>query len=352
VILTQARRDAFLPLTEANVPQPALDRLAALGVTTLEELRDLWTYGNRQWLVDYLGDSPVRFVMQKPAAGMTRSAAATGPGETVNLLGAGPAPPLVKYPRGVLLAPAQRQRRAGSPAPLLATRRPSATAKPVSLVARFPAVRDQGNRGTCVAFASIAFLEYHHAGGSAETQPLSEQFVYWACKESDGVPNIEGTHVSTAHDVLKKLGACRAKTWPYRKHPVSGNEGQGPPRKGAEEEAKDHTWPRVTALNNAGDVAALRKKLDARRPIVVSVYTYPEWDYPSVASTGEILMSPPGTESDGAHAVCLVGYELDSRLSGGGAFIFRNSWGKAWPRKGRFDGGYGTLQFEYLRQNA
>ena len=61
----------------------------ALGITTLEELRDTWTYGNRQLLTDYLGESPVRFAMYRPAPTLTRAAAATGPGESINLGAAG-----------------------------------------------------------------------------------------------------------------------------------------------------------------------------------------------------------------------------------------------------------------------
>ncbi|MFO1349869.1 MAG: hypothetical protein U1F68_03995 [Gammaproteobacteria bacterium] len=49
----------YLPLSAiASVPTPAAQRLAGLGVTTLNELRDAWVYGDRAALVDYLGDSP------------------------------------------------------------------------------------------------------------------------------------------------------------------------------------------------------------------------------------------------------------------------------------------------------
>jgi C1A family cysteine protease len=42
-----------------------------------------------------------------------------------------------------------------------------------------------------------------------------------------------------------------------------------------------------------------------------------------------------------------------SVLPGGGAFIFRNSWGRDWARlRGRHGGGYGTLFFDYLRDNV
>ncbi|MBV8270519.1 MAG: hypothetical protein JO252_29675, partial [Planctomycetaceae bacterium] len=100
MFLTDERRDAFLPLSETGMPAEAVRRLEALGLTTLEELRDTWTYGNRQLLTDYLGESPVRFVMYRPAAALSRSEAATGPGDSINLGAVKPAPPLVRRPGG------------------------------------------------------------------------------------------------------------------------------------------------------------------------------------------------------------------------------------------------------------
>jgi C1A family cysteine protease len=66
--------------------------------------------------------------------------------------------------------------------------------------------------------------------------------------------------------------------------------------------------------------------------------------FQSVQETGEILMLLPGATPDGGHAIVLVGYELAPRVAGGGAFIFRNSWGKDWARlRGRHGGSYGAL---------
>ena len=49
--------------------------------------------------------------------------------------------------------------------------------------------------------------------------------------------------------------------------------------------------------------------------------------------------------------ICVVGYELNSRFPGGGAFIIRNSWGTTWAKpNSRFQPGYGTLFFEYIKK--
>jgi len=232
-----------------------------------------------------------------------------------------------------------------------ATRRAASPRPSVSLVKQFPVARDQKSRGTCVAFASVAYLEFHlSAQAGAKVARHAEQFVYWACKVSDGMPDREGTFVSTARDVLKRRGACLYRTWKYNPLPVPNNESQGPPPAGAKEEAKQATWKTAKSVA-AKDPAAIRGVLDERRPVVLSVLTFPSWDFGVTAETGEIAMPFPGEASDGGHAICLVGYKRNAAVPGGGAFILRNSWGTSWAKPhGRFGAGYGTLSFENVEK--
>ena len=93
------------------------------------------------------------------------------------------------------------------------------------------------------------------------------------------------------------------------------------------------------------------KCLDEQKPVVLSVETFPSWDYPSVERSGEITLPIPNEVADGGHAICVVGYELRDDVPGKGLFIFRNSWGTGWAKRdGRFGDGYGTLFFEYVGQ--
>jgi C1A family cysteine protease len=158
-----------------------------------------------------------------------------------------------------------------------------------------------------------------------------------------------------ARKILATRGDCRAATWKYETLPIGPTEGQGPPPPGAEQEAKQNQWKQARALTRSQlvDIDGLRKRLDAKEPIVFSVRTFRNWDFQVVQETGEIPMPLPGSTPDGGHAIVLVGYELNPTAPGGGAFIFRNSWGKDWARlRGRHGGGYGTLFFDYLKDNA
>jgi len=176
------------------------------------------------------------------------------------------------------------------------------------------------------------------------------QFVYWACEQDDGLEKDEGTFVRTAREVLKIRVACLARTWKYNPLPIANDEGQGRPSDGAEVEAKKSRWP--TAKKLAAKIPErIQEQFDGKRPVVRSVMTFPSWDYPTVSDTGEIPMPFPGSSSDGGHAICVVGYELNPAFPGGGAFIFRNSWGSTWAKpEGRFTPGYGTLFFEYVKK--
>jgi hypothetical protein len=353
MLINPERADLFQSLESSGIPGVALAKLASLGITTLAELKDLWDYGNRDLIAGFLGDSPLRMSSSRS---LLASRGPVAEGGLVNFSHSGRARPLVKRARGVLLSASERAARAVSPDPLpplvASGRRVAAAASPppVSLISKFPAIRNQQGRGTCVAFATVGYLEYHRVQRGESAQRFSEQFVYWGCKQDDGIPSEEGTFVSTARDVIKTRGACLGRTWKYNPLPIPLNEGQGPPPAGAIAEAQGH-------LKSARAVAAkdpekIRAKLDQGQPVVLSVKTYSSWDFPTVGDTGEIPMPLPGSVPDGGHAICVVGYELNPRIPGGGAFIIRNSWGKTWGKLSRFAPGYGTLFFDYVKKNA
>ena len=167
---------------------------------------------------------------------------------------------------------------------------------------------------------------------------------------------VSGTYLRVARRVLATRGACRAATWKYETLEIGPTEGQGPPPPGAEEEARQNRWEAARMLTRSQivDIDGLRRRLDDKQPIVFSVRTFRNWDFQVVRETGEVPMPLPGAMPEpGGHAIVLVGYELNPNAPGGGAFIFRNSWGKDWGRlRGRHGGGHGTLFFDYVKDNA
>ncbi|MCB1034895.1 MAG: hypothetical protein KDD47_13795, partial [Acidobacteria bacterium] len=100
----------------------------------------------------------------------------------------------------------------------------------VNLIDPFmPPIRDQADRGTCVAFTAMSCLEYHHRRfGTFSGADLSEQFAYWNMVTSTGHRNLVSMFPLLAQD-----GSCREGKWPYYPKPISGNDAQGPPPPGA-----------------------------------------------------------------------------------------------------------------------
>ncbi len=218
----------------------------------------------------------------------------------------------------------------------------------IDLRDRMPPVRDQGSRGTCVAHATVAVREFLVGDTSADAD-LSEQFLYWACKQQDGAPKGKGTFIKNAMDVLKTLGVCTESVWPYNHYQVANNEGQGPPPADAAAHAKPFQVTTVQELNGRW-VDTLKRVLATGKPIAFDVPVFESWRRPYFFRVGDVRSPLPGEEIVGAHAMCMVGYIDDTDVPGGGVFIVRNSWGISFGYYGEVAPGYCRMPYEYVRQ--
>jgi hypothetical protein len=210
-------------------------------------------------------------------------------------------------------------------------------------------VRNQGRRGTCVAHALCALREFHSVRTESlppSTVDYSEQYLYWWCKENDGLPTQAGTYLKTGCSALQKIGVCEEKVWPYVRIPVSGNEGQGPPPSSAETDAKAHLFASVGMLPEPQNVASLVKALKSGRVVAVSVQTYPFWTDAEISTSGQVSL-PLGESPSGGHAILLVGFDPVEEV-----FIFRNSWDDTWAHESVYGPGHGSLPYQYIRQDA
>jgi hypothetical protein len=214
-------------------------------------------------------------------------------------------------------------------------------------------IRDQANRGTCVAHAAVAVMEQYlikQGRATPQTADLSEQFLYWNCKSHDGDPHGEGTFLKFAMPLLFSDGCCSEAVWGYNPNPIPGNEGQGPPPAAAESDAATCKAPGYRELG-AQSVQDIKDALAADQCVAVSLVVFEEdWMTEVIRSTGAVTMPAPGGSSKDGHAVCLVGYEdLDGEPEmGGGRFILRNSWDSNWGVNCEFGTGYGTIPYGYL----
>jgi C1A family cysteine protease len=244
------------------------------------------------------------------------------------------------------------------PRPLISLMRAPgvAAALPASanLIAEMQPIRDQGDRGTCVAHASGAVAE-HYWRGQGQLVDLSRQFLYWDCKQHDGDPTGEGTWIAVAMPRLSADGCCLEATWPYVPSVVPGNESQDPPPGNAALEASNYRTSVAKQLAPTS-VNDIKVALAAGSPVAFSIPVFNSWyRNDEVHRTGEIVNPLPGEANVGGHAMCLVGYMDDSTATalGGGRFYLRNSWGASWASESTVHTpGYGTIPYSYITANC
>lgn len=218
----------------------------------------------------------------------------------------------------------------------------------VNHIPRMQPIRSQGSRGTCVAFGTTAVREFL----IGQRPRLSEQFLYWGCKQRDNRRDKSGTWIRYAMACLEQDGICTNDFWPY--NPQKGNtEHQGPPPAGWQRAAAEF---RVTATIplDPNSVNELRRMLSAGGtgdgcPISFAIPVFKSWyQNPGTHRTGKIPMPLTDEPFISGHCMTLVGYRDDAGWPGGGYFIFRNSWGPRWAAECPFGAGYGTLPYKFM----
>ncbi len=197
---------------------------------------------------------------------------------------------------------------------------------------RMTPVRDQGNEGTCVAFASVVGVkEYEDQKEYRKLVELSPRYVYSLCKKYDGIPEEEGTYPRVAMKMLLKYGVCPEAFWPYQPHQTNDH------KPGADKKAKIY---RIKAYARLGTLQEMKRSLLVNGPFLAGVRVYESWFTKRVAKTGLVPMPKKGEEIAGGHAICIMGYDERKKL-----FKFKNSWSEKWADKG-----YGYLPYAYLQK--
>ncbi len=227
---------------------------------------------------------------------------------------------------------------------------PPVTLQPqVNLIPQLPEIRNQGQRGTCVAHATLATYE-HFLKIQGAYQDLSEQFLYWNCKRNDNLPTTSGTYLGVSFPLLRRDGCCPETTWPYNPAPISGNEGHDPPPNGAQLAALPFKPADFRQLSPTS-VKDIKSELVRERCVTISVPVFNSWHLSrEIRRTGEITNPVPNEMQSGGHALCLVGY-VDMPASpeiDGGRFLVRNSWGTTWAIDSPYGAGYGTIPYSYI----
>ncbi len=322
--LTQLRQQADLNFLEETV-------LESLGIRTPEDLLSL------AWNFPSLGTIGLDLPKLSFAANMSAPTKAFA--NVVSKFSLGQAPP-PQFARGAKIPP-NSPVQAGYNVPMPAATAGASVTGPVypRFDFRLPGwpVKDQGARGTCVAFSMVACHEHLHHSTSA-LMDLSEQYLFWATKTStaDPDPTGDGTLIEFARDALHSDGTCKSSLWPYVgtvlgtvTHATSTD-----PSAHAHADAanRKHLAANYLVSTSMSGKAAqvINAMVAAQRPVAVSLPVFGDrlspnldnWNTAVGLSFGRVIDPPPTSVVIGAHAVCCTGFEPDPTEPKGGWFVF------------------------------
>jgi C1A family cysteine protease len=178
-------------------------------------------------------------------------------------------------------------------------------------------VRDQGSRGTCLAFAMSAAHEHSRSPG----ETLSPEYLYWAAKHRDGRPTEDGTTIDAAAAALQHDGQPLEGAWPYDPSRSSKSHTYSPPAISASD------LYRKTSTTPAISLAVLTAALSAGKLPIVALAVTTNFFLPV---NGQV--DPSISRVEGYHAVLAIA--IGQQPVHGASVIIRNSWSDTWGIRG------------------
>ena len=212
----------------------------------------------------------------------------------------------------------------------------------------FGPIRNQGDRGTCVAHAVCAVAECQEKRVTGASVDLSEQFVYWTAKSTTATRMEKGPGCTSACPSQNE----RARAWrrsglttPCRSSVLS-RRGRRPPVRRRSRRPPATRAPRACAARRLADSRlarpgpSRRDRASGLRQLGIQSEHYD--------TTGLIPMPLPDSVLAGGHAMCATGYTWAPRFTAAATFRSQLVGDGTGLRTALPAPGYGALPFLYI----
>lgn len=208
----------------------------------------------------------------------------------------------------------------------------------VSLMAYAPQRLNQGQQGSCVAWASAyaarTIVQAEATGAEPNTAKFSPSYLYNQIKLGN---DCQGAYIFKAMETMKAGGVL-----PFSQFAYNDQSCRKLPNTSQREQADQYRIKGFQRLSKSGDdqrtdMLAMKQQLSQGSPVVIGMMVGGSF---MQDMEGRDLWTP--TQGDyqmagfGGHAMCVIGYD-DYKVDGeaqGGAFQIMNSWGPEWGNNG------------------
>jgi len=195
-----------------------------------------------------------------------------------------------------------------------------------------PAVGNQGQQGSCVAWSSAygarSILESVRTGQPGNNVKFSPSFLY----NQIGLDGCQGSYIERAMEFMTKQGSVPYNAFPYNEHDCTNQPDQQLVQQASQYKMRGFNRLTVGDRNDVIDLNAIKQNLSQGAPVAIGMMVGQSFMQDMM---GKDLWQPQPDDRSmqgfGGHAMCVVGYD-DKKY--GGSFLIMNSWGPEWGNNG------------------
>jgi C1A family cysteine protease len=184
--------------------------------------------------------------------------------------------------------------------------------------------RDQGEFGTCWAFAAVGLMESLIKKGTGDDLDLSEQYL---------ISNVDGVSPFLAVEYLKANGVILEEDLPYQ-----GDTATVKSDRPGEFFLTDYVVTNVHGLSLPDRIRTIKQIVHEYGPVVTTMNLYDDFRH---YRSGVYVYDGRSPEQPGGHIILITGWTDDPAVVNGGYWTLKNSAGQGWGEDGFGKAAYG-----------